>query len=172
MPAGITVIHRVVTAIRIEIIRQQITVDTEKGGIVGRDETAYCWVIVTGLQVIPSGFSVVVIATVTNGINVGNADRGVIVRNRASAPGIIVVSCNDGSIGIVDAEDVALCVLSKEILGCCSGVGIVGEADDCAGGIVLIYEVTLRLIPTRSRNSLLLELRKLAGDQFSGEPGS
>lgn len=60
-----------------------------------------------------------------------------------------LVSCNGCSAGIVNADDVALCVLAEEILRSRSGVGMVGEADDCAGGIVLIDEVTLRLIHSR-----------------------
>ena len=175
MPAGITVIHRVIAAIRIEIIRQQIAVGAEQGGIIGRDETAYRRVIVTRLQVVPSSFSIVIITAVTNGIDVGNADRSVIVRNGTSTPCVIVISCNGGSIGIVDADHVTLCVLAEEILRSRSGVGMVGEADDCAGCIVLIDEVTLRLIHSRCAslaNQSAVSVTEIGGaDSFSEEPG-
>ena len=71
MSGGISIVYWVIATIRIEIVRQQITVGAEQGGIVGRDETAYRRVIVTRLQVIPSGFNIVIITTVTNGIDVG-----------------------------------------------------------------------------------------------------
>ena len=71
MSTRITIIHRVIAAIRIEIVRQQIAVGAEQRRIVGRDETAYCGVIVTRLQVIPSCFNIVIITTVANGVDVG-----------------------------------------------------------------------------------------------------
>ena len=49
------------------------------------------------------------------------------------------------SVGIVNADDVALCILAEEILRGRSGVGMVGKADDRAGCVILIDEVTLRL---------------------------
>ena len=64
---------------------------------------------------------------------------------RCIAVSIVVVSCHRIAVGIVNADDIALRVLAEEILRSRSGVGMVGEADDCAGCVILIDEVTLRL---------------------------
>ena len=136
MPTGIGIIHRIVTAIRIKVIRQQITVSAEVRCIVRGDETAYRRVIVAGFQIVQRGFFIVVVTAVANGVFVGNADRGVIVRNCASTPCIIVVSGDSCAVGIVNAEDIALEVLAKVVRGL-RVASIVSETEDTAGCIIV-----------------------------------
>ena len=71
MSAGIRVIHRIIIAIAVEI-QAVDRFGVQVGGIVGRDESAPLGGVVPGVAVIQAGVVIVVIATVANGVSVGN----------------------------------------------------------------------------------------------------
>ena len=91
------------------------------------------------MQIVQRGFGVIVITAVTNGIDVCNADRGVVIFNRACAPRIVVIPRDGCSVGIVNTEDIALCVLAKVV--CSLRIACtVGKAKDATGCIVQIQD--------------------------------
>ena len=109
------------------------------------DEPSYLRVVKTAIEIIPSGFGIVVISAIPEGVGSTQGGSHGTGGGLDIALGVVVVSGNGCSVGIVNANNVALCVLSKEILRRRTGIGIVGKTDDLAGGIVLIYEIALRL---------------------------
>ena len=71
MTTGICVIHRIVIAIAIQVQ----TVDgfgVQVGSIIGRNESAPFGGVIPGVAIVQAGIVIVVIATVTDGICVGN----------------------------------------------------------------------------------------------------
>ena len=75
MSTGIRVIHRIIIAIAVEI--QAVDgFGIEVGGIVGADETAPLGGVIPGIAVIQAGVVIVVIATVTDGVGIGDGCVG------------------------------------------------------------------------------------------------
>ena len=75
MTAGIRVIHRIVIAIAIQVQ----TVDgfgIQVGGIVGADESAPFRGVIPSVTIIEAGIVIVVIATVTDGVGIGDGCVG------------------------------------------------------------------------------------------------
>ena len=90
MTARVSIIHWVIIAIAIEV--QTVGgFGIQVGGIIGRNESASLRRVIPGVAVVQAGVVIVVIATIANGVSVGNGGIGSLGRNRAVAPGIIQI---------------------------------------------------------------------------------
>ena len=96
------------------------------------DESAGFGIVVTAVQVIESGFYVVVVATVTNRVKVTNVIGSVIIDRKNLAPCIICIACYLQSGGCVDFGNVTLKVLAEVVIG-----SVVVESDDSAAAVVI-----------------------------------
>ena len=75
MSAGIRVIDRIVIAIAIQV-QAVSTFGVQVGSIVGRDKSAPFGAVIPGVAIIQTGIVIVVIATVTDGVCVGDGVVG------------------------------------------------------------------------------------------------
>ena len=90
MTAWITIVNGIIIAIAIEVQ----TVDgfgIQVGGIIRRDKSAPLGAIITGVAVVKARVVIVVIATVADGVSIGNDGVGGLRRNRTVALGIIQI---------------------------------------------------------------------------------
>jgi hypothetical protein len=86
----VTVIHRIVIAIAIEI-QTVAGFWVQVGSIVGGDKSAPFGAVIAGVAVIQTGIIVVVIAAVADGVCIGDDGVGGLRRNRTVALGIIQI---------------------------------------------------------------------------------
>lgn len=88
--SGTSYINWIVIAIAIEI--QAVDgFGIQVGSIVGRDEPTPLGGVIAGVAVIQTGIFIVVIATVADGVGIGNDGVGGLRRNRTVALGIIQI---------------------------------------------------------------------------------
>ena len=90
MTARVTIVDRIIAAIAVQVQ----TVDgfgVQVGGIIRRDKSAPLGAIITGVAVVKARVVIVVIATVADGICVGDRGIGGLRRNRTVALGIIQI---------------------------------------------------------------------------------
>jgi hypothetical protein len=86
----VTVIHRIVIAIAIQV--QAVDgFGIQIGGIVGRDEPTPLGGVIAGVAVIQTGIIVVIVAAITNGVGIGDREIGGLRRNRTVALGILQI---------------------------------------------------------------------------------
>ena len=90
--ARVGVVDGIVFAIRIEIIAQYIRCLRKNGGIIRIDKPTDDGVVVTALQVIETGFGIVVIAAIAEGIDFADVIAGLAPGDIAVAPRIEVYS--------------------------------------------------------------------------------
>ncbi len=129
----ITVIHRIVIAIAIQVQ----TVDgfgVEVGCIIGRDESAPFGGVIPGVAVLQAGIVIEVIPAVTDGICVCKGKVGSLAGNGAVAPGIIQVLRHECTGSVENSGHIALQVSLEEVAVCCA-VGSIVDAND---GILVI----------------------------------
>ena len=121
------------------------------------DETADAGIVVTALQVVEPGFSVVVLATVANGIDSSHGAVGI----NHIAPGIVAILC-DGCTGAVDDPDnITLLVQNIDVV--CTvvleGIGqtavIVDDIQDIAApGLTNDLTIQSQVVVSHTVNSL------------------
>ena len=90
MTAWITIVNGIIIAIAVQVQ----TVDgfgVQVCGIVGRDEPSPLGGVIPGITAIQAGVGIVVIATVTNGVGIGDNGIGSLAGNCAITPGIIQI---------------------------------------------------------------------------------
>lgn len=99
MARRIRIIHRIIIAIAIQIQ----TVDgfgVQVGSIIGRDESVPFGRVVSGVAVVEASVVIVVVATVTDGVGVGNIVAGNLARDGAIALGIVQILGFHGVVGV------------------------------------------------------------------------
>ena len=74
---------------------------------IGVEESTYCGVVIAGLAVIQLGFSIIDVATITQGIISGKLVIGGI---GDVAPGVVVVSSVTVTVAVNQTSDIALCI--------------------------------------------------------------
>ena len=95
-------------------------------------------VIIAGIEIVPACFFIVVIATVTDGVDVTNKGRGRVgvavgIRHRQHlAPGVVGIPGHHVAAGIQDGNDIPLQVLSEGI-----PYPVVADGTDAAVGVVV-----------------------------------
>ena len=90
MSTRITVIHRIIIAVAIQVQ----TIDgfgIQVGGIIGRDESSPLRRRIPGIAVVQTGVVIVVVATVTDWVGIGNIVAGSLAGNGAVAPGVVQI---------------------------------------------------------------------------------
>ena len=131
MSTRVCKIDRIIVAIAIQV--QAVDgVGIEVGGIVRRDESAPFGAVITGVAVVEAGIVIVVIATITNGVGVGNGGIGSLGRNRAVAPGIVDVLRHHIAAGVVNSHHIALQILQEVVRR--------AVVNDAARGILYIIQ--------------------------------
>lgn len=91
----------------VKVAGQQIAVCAEQRYVVRADEPAHSRVVIPGLQIIPAGLAVVVIAAVTYPVH-GPDVICRIVGNGTYAPGVVGIRGDYVPVGIIYRYDVAL----------------------------------------------------------------
>lgn len=100
-------------------------------------ESAYLGIIVTGLKIIQTGFGIVIVASVAEGVYVGNGVCAVIAyKYCAFTPSIICIRSNKRAVGVVYRYNVALNVLAVVIIK-----SLIVKADN-AGKTVVIDNIS------------------------------
>ena len=107
--------------------------------IIRIDKSTNARIIVPTLEIIQSNLFIVVVTTVTEGVNICNLAIRCIQRNGRNTPSVVRISCNSLSILVNDSNYVALQVLD-EVVG-----NIVVE--NTAYRILIIVERNKRIVP-------------------------
>ena len=106
MTTGIRVINRVIIAITIQI--QSINgIGVQVGGIVGGNKSAPFGAVIPGVAVVEAGIVIVVIATVTDGVGIGNGGIGGAGSDGTIAESVVQVSCYHSAVGVDDRLHIA-----------------------------------------------------------------
>ena len=130
MSAWITIPNRIVQAIGIQI-QTVDTIGLKICKIINRHESSDFRIVVSGLQVVQFCFFIVIVATVTNGVE--ETDSSVVAVNQI-APNVIGILCHKRAACIVNPSHVAL-----EIESVIVGIGAVMDKADA--GTRLVEEV-------------------------------
>ena len=147
MTTGVNIVYGIVIAIAIEVqtiygFRVQVS------GAVRRNESAPLGGVVSGVAVIQAGIIIVVVATVTDGVGVGNIVAGSLAGNGAITPGIIQILCLQGAVGVVDSHHIALEV-SLEVVEVAYTAGGQLHTNDAATNILPFLWPTVKKKPPR-----------------------
>ena len=125
-------------------------------------ESAQCRIVITGLEVIEAGLSVVDIASVAQGV-VGSQGAGHgTADGKGLAPGIVGVGDHGRSGGVQDRGDIAL-----EVGGVVVSSAVVGDRQRCTAGIVS----KVQRIPVNSHLAQLAAVVDIAICRAAAGPG-
>lgn len=113
--AVVSVVDRVIQAIGKQIVARKGGACTNVRSGISIDEKANGRIVISALQVVEPGLSVIVVATVTDGVNMANI-RQVLFINQKVAPGIIAILSNCSTRLINDTDNIALLVQHIEII--------------------------------------------------------
>ena len=131
MACRISTVYRIIATICKHIVTQEILSCRSKG--IRIDESAGTGIVVTALQVVEPGFSVVVVATVADGID--RCQRTARLKN--IAPCVILVLCNSCAVTTVDnTNNIALLIQNIHIIDIVVSAGkrlSIGIIDDIKG---------------------------------------
>lgn len=99
MSGRVNIVNRIIMAIAVHV--QAVDgFGVKVGGIVGADKSAPFGGVISGVAVIQAGVIIVVVATVADGVSIGNGGIGSLGRNRAVAPGIIQILGHHIAVGV------------------------------------------------------------------------
>ena len=147
MSTRITVIHRIIIAVAIEV--QAIDIfGIQVGGIIGRDKSAPFGGIIPGVAVIQAGVAVVVVTAVTDGVGVGNIVAGGLAGDSAVAPGVVQILGLQRAVGVVNGNHITLQV-PLEIVEVAYTAGGQLHADDAVTDILPLCRPAVKKKPPR-----------------------
>ena len=89
------------------------------------DKSTRFRIIISGTEIVETELVIVVVAAVTNGIDVADLVEVVLVMNRMIAPGIVDIACHKQAVGVVDVGHI-----TKEILAIEIGLTVIDKAYD------------------------------------------
>ena len=75
--------------------------------VIGGDEASPFGAVISGIAVVQAGFGIVVVTTVTDGVGVCYGNVGSIAGDGAIAPGIVDISGDQSTAGVVNAHHIA-----------------------------------------------------------------
>ena len=101
----IHIIDRIIIAVAIQI-QAVNSFGIQVGGIVGRDESTPFGAVISGVAVVQAGVAVVVIASVTDGVGVGNVVISGFAGNSAVAPGVVQILGHHIAAGIINRYNI------------------------------------------------------------------
>ena len=130
MSTRIGIIHRIIIAIAIQV--QAVDgFGIQVSRIIRANESAPLGGVIPGVAIVEAGIAVVVVATVTDWVGIGNIIAGSLAGDSAIAPGVVQILSLQRAVGIVDGYHIALQVL-LEIVGVGSAAHGVDHTNDGA----------------------------------------